>query len=133
MNWFVFTYVYRSEWEEFWRTATDSGLSNKNTYNDYVQTTTTSYDPFSLYKALDPSTTQNYYYQTTTTKNPYDDFNKNWYYSAFKHKSPQKNTYDWYTKKPAKSSLEEFNNLFYSRTTQQNDIYSYTKHDQVGE
>ncbi|XP_065200009.1 A disintegrin and metalloproteinase with thrombospondin motifs like isoform X2 [Planococcus citri] len=126
----------RSEWEEFWRTATDSGLPNKNTYNGYMQTTTTSYDLYNLYDNPDPSTTQNYhyYYQTqpTTTKNPYDEFNKNWYYSAFKQKLPQKNNYDWYPKKPAKSSLEEFNNLFYSRTTQQNDIYTNTKRDQVG-
>lgn len=131
--------MYRSEWEEFWRTATDSVLPNSNTYNDYVQTSTPPYNPYK-YKTSNPvteyyktSTTQIPYRATSTTKNPYDDFNKNWYYAAFKNKIPQKNNYDWYTKKPVKSSLEEFNYLFHGRTTPENDIYTYTKSGEVGE
>lgn len=146
MDAYICTYC-RSEWDDYWRTATDPIIPNINTYTDLVQSVTTT-DPYNAYKITTnnyyseyykTSTTQSPYYQssTSTTKGPYDDFYRNWYlagYAGFKQKFSQKNDYGAYTKKPAKSSLEEFYNLFYGRTTtQQTDVNTSLKNNQIGE
>lgn len=128
-------FAFRSEWEEFWRTAT----SAPNLYigNEY-ELRTPSYDPYVYKNPFDPlgqahKTSVVDPFAFYTTKSPLvDEFQKNWYQAAFKSKFPDK--VDAFAKKEAKSSLEEFNNLFYGRTTQQqnNDLYSYTRNDQLG-
>lgn len=115
---------YRSEWEEFWRTATNPTTPSVFS-NDFNQNSP-QYDPYNPYKNI-----FDYYKPGTvsiqqTTKNPYEDLNKNWFYKV--GSKSDTNT----SKKPAKNIFEDFNNLYYGKTTPQNDLYSYLKNDQVG-
>lgn len=106
--------------------------------NEY-ELSTPSYDPFKVYKnPFDPlvnlqktSVLDSFGYHTTKSS-LVEVFQKNWLQTAFRGQLPEKA--DSFVNKQAKSSLEELSNLFYGRTTQQhhNDLYSYTKNDQLG-
>lgn len=112
---------YRSEWDEFWRTATNP--TTPSIFNNDYNQNTPQFDPYNPYKHV-----FNYYKSSTiqTTKNPSEDLNNHWFYK-FASKSDT-----FVSKKPAKNAFEDFNHLNYGKTTPQNDLYSYLKNDQAG-
>lgn len=110
-----FSIPYRSEWDEFWRTASLNPTVSKNIYNNEYEQNTPQYDPYNIYK-----NSFDYYKSSTIFSTSYTT--KNWYNKISAKISTS----------AAKSGIEEFNNLFYGRTTQQNDLYSYLRNEQPG-